>query len=64
MIRRAETRDVQSIKRIADNAYRFYVARLGKKPAPMVVDFDKHILDDWVIVFERASCAWLCSFVS
>lgn len=54
MIRRAEISDVQSIKRIADNAYRLYVARLGRKPAPMVADFANHILNDWVIVFEQA----------
>ncbi len=53
MIRRAAPDDVQAIERIAANAYRPYIAMLGKKPAPMVADFSVHIRRDWVIVFER-----------
>ena len=36
-------------------AYRPYVAALGKAPAPMVADFAAHIDQDWVIVSEQDS---------
>ena len=55
MIRRAQPDDVRILEQIAERAYRPYVAVLGKKPAPMVADFKKHIDDDWVIVFERSA---------
>lgn len=53
MIRPAVPDDIQAIRRIAESAYGVYLVRLGKKPAPMVADFERHIGEDWVIVFER-----------
>lgn len=53
MIRRALPDDVPAIRRIAENAYQPYLAQLGKKPAPMVADFKKHVDEDWVVVFDR-----------
>ncbi|MGI9436638.1 MAG: GNAT family N-acetyltransferase [Geminicoccaceae bacterium] len=49
----ASTEDLTAIRRIAEDAYSPYVARLGRKPAPMVADFEKHLVDDWVVVFAR-----------
>ncbi len=53
MIRQARSDDLMAIRRIVGEAYRSYVALLGKAPAPMVADFAAHIDQDWVIVFER-----------
>ncbi|MDH3663561.1 MAG: GNAT family N-acetyltransferase [Alphaproteobacteria bacterium] len=54
MIRRARPDDGAAIGRIAEKAYEVYVARLGRPPAPMIADFERHIGEDWVILFERA----------
>lgn len=54
-LRMAGIDDIQSIRKIADKAYHPYVAMLGKKPAPMVANFKKHVREDWVIVAERES---------
>ncbi len=52
-IRRACPEDIHVIKRIAEEAYRPYVARLGKAPAPMVADFAAHIDRDLVFLSEK-----------
>ena len=53
MIRHAVPNDVPAIRKIAERAYAVYVGRLGKKPAPMIADFEAHIGRDWTIVFEN-----------
>lgn len=53
MIRRALPTDAPVIRCIAESAYQPFVAQLGKKPAPMVADFERHIDEDWVVVFDR-----------
>jgi hypothetical protein len=40
MIRKADKRDLDSIRRCAAAAYRKYVERIGRKPAPIVGDFE------------------------
>ena len=42
-IRPAETRDLAAITACAEAAYAKYVARIGRKPAPMVADFESQI---------------------
>ena len=53
MIRRARPEDKFAIGGIAKRAYHVYVDSLDKPPAPMAADFERHIDDDWVFVFER-----------
>ena len=38
-IQRARPEDAVFVRRIAEDAYRPYVRRIGRKPAPMVADF-------------------------
>ncbi|MEO0360480.1 MAG: GNAT family N-acetyltransferase [Pseudomonadota bacterium] len=38
-IQRARPEDAQFLKRIADQAYRPYIRRIGRRPAPMLADF-------------------------
>ncbi len=54
-LRNAGVDDVQAIRWIADRGYQRYAAVLGKKPAPMVADFKKHVQEDWVIVVEQGN---------
>ena len=54
MIRLARPEDRATIGRIAERAYQPYVKMLGRPPAPMIADFEHHIAEDWVILFERA----------
>lgn len=42
-IQRARPEDVQFIQKIAEAAYRPYIRRIGRKPAPMVADFAAQI---------------------
>jgi len=42
-IRLAKSDDLDVIKKGAHDAYAFYVERIGKKPAPVVADFDSQI---------------------
>ena len=53
MIRPARPEDAGAIGEIARKAYYVYVERIGRPPAPMVADFERHIAQDWVIVAER-----------
>ena len=43
MIRQATLHDLAAIKKTATIAYEKYVPRMGKKPAPMVADFESKI---------------------
>ncbi len=53
LIREALSSDAEAIRRIAEGAYAIYVERLGRPPAPMVADFERHIEQDWVIIDYR-----------
>ena len=50
MIRHAEISDLDAIRRCAEAAYAKYVARIGRKPAPMVADFAELIGQNSVLV--------------
>ena len=50
MIRRAISSDADQLSRLADDAYRHYIDRIGRPPAPMLADFNRHISDDIVFV--------------
>ncbi|KQL46773.1 hypothetical protein AN963_17870 [Brevibacillus choshinensis] len=49
-IRIAETRHHQSISECVDAAYRMYIQRIGKKPAPMLADYNELISKNLVFV--------------
>ena len=51
-IRKGTTSDKFQIENIASKAYKKYVDLMGKKPAPMVADFLKHLNEDDVFVIE------------
>jgi ribosomal protein S18 acetylase RimI-like enzyme len=53
MVRPAVAADVAAITRIVQNAYAKYVARIGKKPAPMLDDYTAHVESGDVWVTER-----------
>jgi ribosomal protein S18 acetylase RimI-like enzyme len=55
LIRKALASDAAPIRRVAEDAYAVYAESLGRPPAPMVADFERHIREDWVIVAERDS---------
>ena len=42
--------DAPNLVRLAHEAYRHYVARIGRLPAPMLVNFTRHIADDTVFI--------------
>lgn len=50
MIRKAAPADLDDLCRCAERAYRKYVERIGKKPAPMVADFAAAIADGTAFV--------------
>lgn len=52
VIRLANRTDVAAIRQCAEAAYAPYVARMGKKPAPMVADFDNLVCRQVVYVLE------------
>ena len=52
-IRLAQRNDLASIERCADEAYEIYVARIGRKPAPMIADFASQIALGIVHVVEE-----------
>ena len=41
MIRAATTDDLSDVRKCAVGAYSKYVGRMGRKPAPMIADFDR-----------------------
>jgi len=53
VIRRATAADIPRLTTLAQDAYVKYVARIGRRPAPMDPDFATHIGDDEVDVLER-----------
>lgn len=51
-IRKARAADVPRIRAIVDAAYGKYVERMGKKPGPMLDDYDRQVRDGTVWVLE------------
>lgn len=49
-IRNATLTDLPAIKHCAQAAYEPYIRRIGKKPAPMIADFEQHVLSEQIIV--------------
>jgi hypothetical protein len=48
---------------LADEAYRHYIARIGRPPAPMLADFTRYITDDTVFIAINdviCGCVVLC----
>ncbi|MEQ9607365.1 MAG: GNAT family N-acetyltransferase, partial [Kiloniellaceae bacterium] len=52
MIRPARPEDRTRIEAIVETAYRPYLARMNRKPAPMVDDYAKRIADGQTLVLE------------
>ena len=74
-IRPAMPEDTAALVAIAEAAYQPYIAEMGRKPAPMVADFDAHIAKDiclvlwlagkiagYAIILDRADGYWLENF--
>jgi ribosomal protein S18 acetylase RimI-like enzyme len=51
-IRVASVADIPAITDIVDQAYRHYIARIGKPPGPMLDDYAGRVLEDAVWVLE------------
>lgn len=51
MIRPAHRKDAEAVRRLVNDAYGHYVARLGKPPGPMLDDYARRIADGqaWVL---------------
>jgi GNAT superfamily N-acetyltransferase len=71
-IRSALKGDAKMMQAIASAAYQPYIEEIGRKPAPMVADFDAHIAKDiclvlwlagkiagYAIILDRADGYWL-----
>ena len=71
-IRPATPEDAAALGAIAEAAYQPYIAEMGRKPAPMVADFDAHIAKDiclvlwlagkiagYAIILDRGDGFWL-----
>ena len=56
MIRLAEPDDCAAVTRLVDAAYQVYLPRLGRKPLPMLDDYDKRIADRQVHLLTDATC--------
>jgi GNAT superfamily N-acetyltransferase len=54
-IRAATADDVSAIVQIVDQAYRHYIARIGKPPGPMLDDYAAHVLEGAVWVLEEGA---------
>jgi len=54
-IRTATATDVHAIAEIVDQAYRHYIARMGKPPAPMLDDYTARVLEGVVWVLEEGA---------
>src|SRR5260370_29559481 len=54
-IRPATAADVPAIAEIVDQAYRHYIARIGKPPGPMLDDYAARILEGAVWVVEEGA---------
>ena len=57
---RATLSDAPNLVRLAHEAYRHYIARIGRPPAPMLADFTRHITDDTVFI---ATNDVICGYV-
>ena len=49
-IRQATERDVSALRAIATDAYAQYLEAIGRKPTPMLADFDHHLQSDVIFV--------------
>ena len=56
-IRGAPAADVPAIADIVDQAYRHYIARIGKPPGPMLDDYAARVLEGVVWVLEEGAAA-------
>jgi ribosomal protein S18 acetylase RimI-like enzyme len=54
-IRAATAADVSAVAEIVDQAYRNYIARMGKPPGPMLDDYAARVLEGVVWVLEEGS---------
>src|SRR5438309_2620696 len=54
-IRAATGADVPAIADVVDQAYRHYIARIGKPPGPMLDDYAARVLEGVVWVLEEGS---------
>jgi ribosomal protein S18 acetylase RimI-like enzyme len=54
-IRAATAADVPAIVEIVDQAYRLYIARMGKPPGPMLDDYAARVLEGVVWVVEEGT---------
>jgi GNAT superfamily N-acetyltransferase len=54
-IRAAMAEDVSAITEIVDQAYRHYIARMGKPPGPMLDDYAARVLEGKVWVLEEGA---------
>jgi ribosomal protein S18 acetylase RimI-like enzyme len=54
-IRAATAADVSAITEIVDQAYRHYIARMGKPPGPMLDDYAARVLEGVVWVLEEGA---------
>ena len=54
-IRAATAADVSAITEIVDQAYRHYIARMGKPPGPMLHDYAARVLEGVVWVLEEGA---------
>ena len=54
-IRAATAADVSAITEIVDQAYRHYIARVGKSPGPMLDDYAARVLEGVVWVLEEGT---------
>src|SRR5512132_3933206 len=54
-IRAATAADVSAITEIVEQAYRHYIARMGKPPGPMLDDYAARVLEGVVWVLEEGS---------
>jgi hypothetical protein len=52
-IRAATADDVSAIADVVDEAYRHYIARMGKPPGPMLDDYAARVLEGVVWVLEE-----------
>jgi ribosomal protein S18 acetylase RimI-like enzyme len=53
VLRGAAAADVPAIRALIDEAYAKYVPRIGKKPAPMLADYEAHVRAGEVHVLAR-----------
>jgi hypothetical protein len=55
LIRAATAADVPAIANIVDQAYRHYIARIGRPPGPMLDDYPARVSEGAVWVFEEGT---------